>query len=66
MMQGYYQQELDEISKEITAFNAGPLGFYEFQRLPFGLTNASGSFQRMRDDKCLKEKQTGLVVMHAW
>ena len=49
MMQGYHQLELDKSSRECTAFNAGPLGFYEYCRLPFGITNASASFQRMME-----------------
>ena len=49
LMQGFHQIELDEASTEITAFNAGPLGFFNYKRLPFGLTNASASFQRMME-----------------
>ena len=49
LMQGYHQQELTENSKQYTAFNAGPIGFYEYNRLPFGITNASASFQRMME-----------------
>ena len=33
----------------MTAFNAGPLGFFNYKRLPFGLSNASASFQRMME-----------------
>ena len=44
-MQGYHQQELEEHCKQYTAFNAGPIGFFEYNRLPFGITNASASFQ---------------------
>ena len=49
LVQGFHQQELEETSKQYTAFNAGPLGLFEYQRLPFGITNASASFQRMME-----------------
>ena len=49
LVQGFHQQELEESSKQFTAFNAGPLGLFEYQRLPFGIKNASASFQRMME-----------------
>ena len=42
---GYWQVELDEDSKPLTAFTVGPLGLYECERMPFGLTNAPVTFQ---------------------
>ena len=46
---GYWQVELDEESKPLTAFTAGPLGFYECDQMPFGTTNAPATFQRMME-----------------
>ena len=46
---GYWQVELDEESKLLTAFTAGPLGFYKCERMPFGATNAPATFQRMME-----------------
>ena len=37
---GYWQVEIDEESKQYTAFTLGPLGFFECYRMPFGATNA--------------------------
>ena len=46
---GYWQVELDEESKPLTTFTAGPLGFYKCEQMPFGATNAPATFQRMME-----------------
>ena len=46
---GYWQVELYEESKPLTAFTACPLGFYECEQMPFGATNAPATFQRMME-----------------
>jgi transposase InsO family protein len=52
MKSGYHQVELEEEHKERTAFTVGPLGFYEFNRLPFGLSNSPATYQRLMEE-CL-------------
>lgn len=48
---GYYQIEMEERDKPKTAFVC-PLGFYEFNRMPQGITNAPSTFQRLME-KCM-------------
>ena len=55
---GYWQVELIEASRPLTAFTVGPLGFYKCVQMPFGLTNAPAIFQHLMEsclgDLCLK------------
>lgn len=48
---GYYQIEMEEADKSKTAFVC-PLGFWEFNRMPQGITNAPSTFQRLME-RCM-------------
>lgn len=50
---GYYQIEMAKQVRAKTAFTAVG-GYYEFTRIPFGLTNAPATIQRVMDN-VLKE-----------
>ena len=52
MKSGYHQIEIDEQHKERTAFTVGPLGFFEYNRMPMGLANAPATYQRVMEE-CL-------------
>ena len=51
---GYWQVEMKEEDKEKTAFSVGNLGFFECNRMAFGLTNAPATFQRLME-RCMGE-----------
>ena len=44
----YLQVELDEQSKNLVTINT-PLGLFRYNRMPFGISNASAIFQRIID-----------------
>lgn len=47
---GYNQIELEESHKERTAFSVGPLGFFEYNRMPQGCRNGPATFQRTMEN----------------
>ena len=60
---GYWQVEMDEESKALTAFTVGPLGFYECERMPLGLTNAPATFQCLVES-CLGELHLNWCIIY--
>lgn len=46
LLKGYWQVPLTERAKEISAF-VSPDGLYQYKVMPFGMTNAAATFQRM-------------------
>ena len=60
---GYWQVEMDDASKELTAFTVGPLGFYECERMPFGLTNVPATFQRLMEG-CLGDLHLNWCIIY--
>ena len=51
---GFWQIKMDEASKQYTAFTVGNLGFFECNRMPFGLCNAPATFQWLMQN-CMGE-----------
>ena len=60
---GYWQVEMDKMSKQMIAFTVGPLGFYECERMPFGLTNAPATFQRLMES-CLGDLHLNWCIIY--
>ena len=60
---GYWQVEMAEECKAYTAFNCGPLGFYECDTMPFGATNAPATFQRLMHD-CLGDLNMNWCIVY--
>lgn len=49
LSQAYFQIPLEKKSHEITAFSVPGKGLFHFLRMPYGLTGASATFQRLVD-----------------
>ena len=58
---GYYQVDMAPEDRAKTAFVC-PLGFYEFNRLPQGVTNAPATFQRLME-QCMGSQNLGEVLV---
>ena len=63
LQSGYWQVELAEASKPLTAFTIGPLGFYECVWMPFGLTNAPATFHCLMES-CLGEMHLKWCIIY--
>ena len=55
--------EVREGVKPLTAFTMGPLGFWECERMPFGLTHATATFQRLLES-CLGELHLNWCIIY--
>ena len=51
---GFWQIKMDEALKQYIAFNVGNWGFFECDRMPFGLCNAAATFQQLMQN-CMGE-----------
>ena len=63
MKSGYHQVEVLEEHKCRTAFTVGPLGFWEFNRLPFGLSNSPATYQRLME-QCLGDLNMKICAIY--
>ncbi|XP_066596240.1 uncharacterized protein [Prorops nasuta] len=49
LSEAYFQVPMEESSKSVTAFTVPGRGLFQFKRMPFGLTGAPATFQRLLD-----------------
>ena len=63
MKSGYHQVEVEEIHKERTAFSVSNLGFFEYVKMPFELTNAPATYQRLMEE-CLGDYNMTICVIY--
>jgi len=63
LQQGYYQVALDEESISKTAFRIGSGGLFEYIRMPMGLCNSPGTFQRLME-ACLGDKNFEFLLIY--
>ena len=54
---------MDEKSKALTAFPVGPVGFYQYELMTFGFTNAPATFQRLMES-CLGDMHLKWVIIY--
>ena len=59
---GYHQVVMDQSSVDKTAFRV-PFGLFEFTRMPFGLVNAPGTFQRVME-MCLGDMNLSVLLIY--
>ena len=57
---GFWQIRMDEATKQYTAFTVGNLGFFECDRMPFGLCNVPATFQWLMQN-CMGEFEFHLL-----
>ena len=62
LSQGYHQVPIDPRDRHKTAFTIGTGGLWEYVRLPFGLANSVGCFQRLMEI-CLGDKNFELILI---
>lgn len=63
LAQGYYQVAIDDADIPKTAFRVGTGGLYEYLRMPFGLCNSPGTFQRLME-ACLGEVNFDILLIY--
>ena len=59
----YHQVEVLEEHKSRTAFTVGPVCFWEFNRLPFGLSNTQAKYQRLMK-MCLEDYNMKICAIY--
>lgn len=63
LAQGYYQVGISEKDRHKTAFRVGCGGLYEYPRMPMGLCNSPGTFQRLME-ACLAEANFDILLIY--
>ena len=63
LQSGYWQVELTEANRPLTASTVGPLGFYECIRMPFGLTHTPAMFQCLME-LCLGDMHLNWCIIY--
>ena len=62
MKSGYHQIEVEEEHKERTAFTVGPLKFFEYNKMPFGLSDSTATYQIIMEE-CLGDYNMKICII---